>query len=115
MDVLAVYEVTKKAVERARKGEGPSLIECKTYRFHGHHGGDPATYRKRRSETEKDDWIARCPIINTRAAVIKAKKASEAEMLAIEDAVEDEVQAAVQFALDSPWPPGDDAFTDVFV
>jgi pyruvate dehydrogenase E1 component alpha subunit len=115
MDVLTVYETAKIAIERARKGDGPTLIECKTYRFHGHHGGDPATYRKRKSETEKEDWIARCPIVCTRAEIIKAKKATEAEMFSIEEKVEEIVQASVQFAIDSPYPPPEDAFTDVFV
>ena len=115
MDVIAVYEAAKTAVARARKGKGPSLIECKTYRFHGHHGGDPALYRKRKSETEKEDWMARCPIVCTRAAILKAEKATEEELLAIENKVEEQVQAAVKFGLESPYPPPEDVFTDVFV
>lgn len=114
MDVCAVYEETVKAVERARKGEGPTLIECKTYRWQGHHVGDPAEYRKRRSETEKEDWMERCPIKNLKAEVLAAEIAKETDLEKIENAVEKEIQAAVQFAKDSPYPDAVEAYTDVF-
>ena len=114
MDVVAVYEAAKKAVERARKGEGPTLIECKTYRWQGHHVGDPATYRKRRSETEKEDWMKKDPISALKEAVLKAGIASEEDFDKLDRLVEDEIQAAVQFAVDSEYPPAEDAYTDVF-
>ncbi len=114
MDVAAVYEAAKKAVERARKGEGPTLIECKTYRWQGHHVGDPATYRKRRSETEKEDWMKKDPIPALKEAVLKAGIASEEDFDKLDRLVEDEIQAAVQFAVDSEYPPAEDAYTDVF-
>ncbi len=114
MDVAAVYEAAKKAVERARKGEGPTLIECKTYRWQGHHVGDPATYRKRRSETEKEDWMKKDPIPALKEAVLKAGIASEEDFDKLDRLVEDEIQAAVQFAVESEYPPAEDAYTDVF-
>ena len=114
MDVVAVYEAAKKAVERARKGEGPTLIECKTYRWQGHHVGDPATYRKRRSETEMEDWMKKDPIPALKEAVLKAGIASEEDFDKLDRLVEDEIQAAVQFAVDSEYPPAEDAYTDVF-
>ena len=114
MDVAAVYEAAKKAVERARKGEGPTLIECKTYRWQGHHVGDPATYRKRRSETEKENWMKKDPIPALKEAVLKAGIASEEDFDKLDRLVEDEIQAAVQFAVDSEYPPAEDAYTDVF-
>lgn len=114
MDVVAVYEAAKKTVERARKGEGPTLIECKTYRWQGHHVGDPATYRKRRSETEKEDWMKKDPIPALKEAVLKAGIASEEDFDKLDRLVEDEIQAAVQFAVDSEYPPAEDAYTDVF-
>lgn len=114
MDVIAVYEAAVEAVERARKGEGPTLIECKTYRWQGHHVGDPAIYRTRRSETEKEDWMARCPVATLKKEMIEAGIASEAEVAALEEKVEAEVQAAVKFAADSPYPDAEEAFTDVF-
>nr|WP_312094069.1 thiamine pyrophosphate-dependent enzyme [Aminipila sp.] len=115
MDVIAVYEAAKEAVERARNGEGPSIIECKTYRWQGHHVGDPAAYRKRRSETEKEDWMARCPVTNLRAEIIKTKKAREEEIIALEERIETEVQTAVKFAAESDYPEASEAFTDVFL
>lgn len=114
MDVIAVYEAAKKAVDRARKGEGPTLIECKTYRWQGHHVGDPATYRKRKSETEKEDWMAKCPIANLKKEMLEVGKATEEEFTALEAKVEAEIQAAVKFAVDSEYPDAEEAYTDVF-
>lgn len=114
MDVIAVYEAAKKAVERARNGEGPTLIECKTYRWQGHHVGDPATYRKRKSETEKEDWMARCPIANLKKAMLEAGKATEEDFAAMETKIEEQIQAAVKFAVDSEYPDAEEAYTDVF-
>lgn len=114
MDVIAVYEAALEAVERARRGEGPTLIECKTYRWQGHHVGDPATYRKRRSETEKEDWMARCPVAALRKEMLEAGIVKEDEIVALEEKVEAEIQEAVKFAADSPYPDPEEAFTDVF-
>ena len=114
MDVVAVYEAAKTAVERARKGEGPTIIECKTYRWQGHHVGDPATYRKRKSETEKEDWMKKDPIPALRKAVLKEGIATEADFAKIDEMVEKEIQNAVKFAVDSEYPPAEDAYTDVF-
>ncbi len=114
MDVTAVYEAAVEAVKRAREGKGPTLIECKTYRWQGHHVGDPATYRKRRSETEKEDWMARCPVATLRNEMIDSGKAKEAEIEALESKIEEQIQEAVKFAADSPYPDASEAFTDVF-
>ena len=114
MDVTAVYEAAVKAVKRAREGKGPTLIECKTYRWQGHHVGDPATYRKRRSETDKEDWMARCPVATLRKEMIESGKAKEAEIEKLESQIEEQIQEAVQFAADSPYPEASEAFTDVF-
>lgn len=114
MDVTAVYEAAKEAVARAREGKGPTIIECKTYRWQGHHVGDPATYRKRRSETEKEDWMARCPVANLKKEMIEAGKAKESEIEALENKIEEQIQEAVKFAADSPYPDASEAFTDVF-
>ena len=115
MDVLAVYEVAKEAVARARRGEGPTLIECKTYRWQGHHVGDPAVYRKRKDENEKDEWMERCPTCNFREDAIKAKKVTEAEIVALEAKIEEEIQAAVKFAAESDYPDPSMAYADVFI
>ncbi|MGF6376043.1 pyruvate dehydrogenase E1 component alpha subunit [Clostridiales Family XIII bacterium PM5-7] len=114
MDVTAVYEAAVEAVERARKGEGPTIIECKTYRWQGHHVGDPATYRKRRSETEKEDWMKKCPVKALRESMIAEKKATKKAIEALEAKIEEEIQEAVRFATDSEYPDAADAYTDVF-
>ena len=114
MDVLAVYEAAKEAVARAKRGEGPTLIECKTYRWQGHHVGDPAVYRSRRSETEKEEWQARCPVTTFKSEICKADKALEVVIQEIETKIEQEIQVAVKFAAESDYPLAEEAFTDVF-
>ncbi|MCI9595925.1 MAG: pyruvate dehydrogenase (acetyl-transferring) E1 component subunit alpha [Firmicutes bacterium] len=114
MDVVAVYEAAEKAVKRARAGKGPTIIECKTYRWQGHHVGDPAEYRQRRSETEKEDWMERCPVKTLKKEMIESGKVTEAEVSALEERIEAEIQEAVKFAADSPYPDAADAFSDVF-
>lgn len=113
MDVLAVHKAAEEAVKRARSGNGPTLIECKTYRWQGHHVGDPATYRERRDANEKASWVERCPLVNFRAQIMK-NGVAEKDILKIEEAVEKEVKAAVQFAVDSPYPDAGEAYADIF-
>jgi pyruvate dehydrogenase E1 component alpha subunit len=113
MNVVAVHQAAEKAVKRARIGEGPTLIECKTYRWQGHHVGDPAVYRARKNENEKAEWMDRCPIKLLRNALLRGK-ASEEELLKIEEAIDKEVQAAVAFAKESPYPDPAEAYADIF-
>ncbi len=113
MDVLAVHQVAEEAVKRARSGNGPTLIECKTYRWQGHHVGDPATYRERKDLNEKSSWMEKCPIENLKQKMI-ATKISEKEIQKIMDTVEEEVQEAVKFAIESPYPDPSEAYTDQF-
>lgn len=114
MDVLAVNEVAETAVKRARSGKGPTLIECKTYRWQGHHVGDPATYRERKNVNEKQEWMERCPCTNFKEDIIKDKIVTAKEVKLAEEAIEKEVQEAVKFATDSPYPDPSEAYTDVF-
>ena len=101
-DVIAVYKAAKWAVERARRGEGPALIECKTYRWLGHHVGDPGTAYRTREEVEA--WKARCPIKRLRECLLAAGIASEEELARLEAEVEEAVGKAMKFALNSPFP-----------
>ena len=110
-DVEAVYEVVAAAVARARAGEGPTLIEAKTYRQRGHHEGDPATYR---TKEEVDGWLERCPVKCYREALLRDGVATEAELAAIEAATEDEMRAALAFALASPLPDVSTARDGIF-
>lgn len=113
MDVMAVHQVTEEAVKRARSGNGPTLIECKTYRWQGHHVGDPGSYRERKDPNEKASWMERCPVHCFREKILSLK-VTEKEIVKIEEAVEAEVQAAVRFAVDSPYPDPSEAYTDLF-
>jgi len=107
-DVMAVYEAVDKAVKRARKGQGPTLIECKTYRWQGHHVGDPAVYRP---DKEKEKWMAYDPIGNLE----KTKVLTKSEIEEIKNKVEKEIQEACKFAEESDYPDASEAFTDLFV
>ena len=114
MDVFAVYDASAEAVKRARDGKGPTIIECKTYRWQGHHVGDPGDCRVRKDKKEKEKWQARCPIVNFRALMLKAGIAED-KIASLEAVVEEEIQAAVKFAADSPYPDVNEAFQDVFL
>lgn len=107
-DVFAVYETVKQAVERARRGEGPTLIECLTYRWQGHHVGDPGEYR---DPQELADWKAKEPI----AQLEKRGLLTQDEIDAIKAGVEEEIKAACKFAEESPYPDASEAYADLFV
>ena len=110
MDVLAVYEAASKAVERARRGDGPSLIECKTYRFLGHSRGDPA-YGPYRTKEEVESWKKRDPI----KKVLGMIKLSDQEAKKIEEELVAEIEEAVRFAQESPYPDPQEALHDIYV
>lgn len=101
MDVLAVREAVGRAVERARRGEGTSLLECQTYRWYGHSRSDPRKYRSREEEAA---WKARDPITTFAARLVAAGVADEAEIDALEESVRCSLEAAVAFAIQSPAP-----------
>lgn len=111
-DVLKVYETVKEAVESARDGQGPALIECKTYRSKGHHVGDPATqYRTREEEAS---WKERCPLGCFKDYLIKNRGLDPKGIQSLENTINDEIQAAVEFAKNSPYPDAAEAFEDVY-
>lgn len=110
-DVLAVYEVAHEAVKRAREGAGPTLIECKTYRWRGHFEGDPTTYR---AKEELEEWMAKDPIPRFARYLEENGYASRKELEEIERSVESEVQQAIDFAEKSDLPDEADAVTDVY-
>jgi TPP-dependent pyruvate/acetoin dehydrogenase alpha subunit len=112
MDVLAVKEVISKAVSRARGGEGPTLIECKTYRYFGHSRSDPRAYR---TKEEEADWREKCPIRRFRQRLLDEKIATAGELEQIESQVQEEIEAAVKFALDAPYPSVDSLKEDLYV
>jgi pyruvate dehydrogenase E1 component alpha subunit len=103
-DVLSVYEAARRAVERARAGAGPSLLECKTYRFKGHARFDPAVYRPKE---EEEEWKKRDPVQLWAARLVDAGIAGEDRLKAIRSAVRKEVEAAVEYAAQSETPAPD--------
>ncbi|RLC37582.1 MAG: pyruvate dehydrogenase (acetyl-transferring) E1 component subunit alpha [Candidatus Nealsonbacteria bacterium] len=111
-DILEVYKVSQEAIERARKGEGPSLVECKTYRWKGHHVGDPG--RVYRSEKEFEEWKEHCPIKTFHERLIKEKISSEKELNLIEKDTKKMVKEVADFAIQSPYPNEKEAYEDLF-
>ncbi len=102
-DVLAVREVAGRAIARARAGQGPTLIESKTYRYVGHHEGDPPVGCYRTAE-EIEEWKKRCPLKVMAAHLYGRWGATEAEIEAVQQQVRDLVEEAVEYARQSPWP-----------
>jgi len=111
MDVLNVKEVVAEAVERARRGEGPTLVECKTYRYYGHSRSDPRVYRTR---DEEKIWRARDPIKSFEDRLIEKGVTTPEKVKELEDLVAKEVQEAEEFALSSPYPPVESLYNDVY-
>jgi pyruvate dehydrogenase E1 component alpha subunit len=113
MDFFDVFAKASAAIERARRGEGPTLIECKTYRYFGHYVGDPLTYRSK-EETEKVR-ASRDPIDNFQKKVISDGKISADEFRSLDDQVSKAIAEAVKFAEASPAPGVSELLTDVYV
>jgi pyruvate dehydrogenase E1 component alpha subunit len=111
MDVLAVRTVAQEAVARARAGEGPTLIECLTYRFRGHSLADPDELR---SKSEKETWLARDPIKRLATYLTDKNLAAEDELKAIDRRIQEVVEDAVKFAQDSPEPDPSELYRYVF-
>jgi pyruvate dehydrogenase E1 component alpha subunit len=110
-DVLAVYKATSEAVEKARRGEGPTLIECKTYRHKGHSRVDPAKYRPKE---EVLDWLRRDPIKNLKEYLAREYSLTDDELQSIEKEAAIRIDEAVKFALESPYPKPEEALEDVY-
>ena len=110
-DVLAVQAAAGRATLRARAGDGPTLLELKTYRWGGHFEGDPRKYRTRDEEAE---WKARCPVARYRKHLLEATGVAEGRLTTLEAAVAAEVAEAVTYALDSPLPAPETALLKVF-
>jgi pyruvate dehydrogenase E1 component alpha subunit len=110
MDVTAVYEASQRAVDRARRGDGPTLLEFTCYRYMGHSRGDPSNYRARQ---ELEHWRSLDPLPRCRTLLIEQGHAS-ASVDALEADCQAEVEAAVAFAISSPEPAPEDAAQHVF-
>jgi pyruvate dehydrogenase E1 component alpha subunit len=110
-DVLAVYEAVLHARDRALAGDGPSMIEAKTYRYRGHYEGDPQVYRR---PGEMEAWKARDPIPAFRARLLAAGVCDETGLVDIESSVQEQLDEAVTFAGVSPVPEEKEALEGVY-
>lgn len=108
-DVLTVFEVAGRFIEKARNGGGPSLLEAITYRFRGHYEGDPQNYRTRQ---EVDAWRKKCPIVHFRKYLLEVASCTEKELLAINQEAENTIQKAKEWSLKQPIPTLDQMIDD---
>ena len=111
-DFFAVYEAAEEAVGRARRGEGPSLIECRGFRYYGHFQGDSMLYF---TEEEKERNRAQDPIDNVKKRGLERKLLTKKQISDIDAKTAAIIEEAVKFAEDSAWPAPEEVFTDVYV
>lgn len=111
MDMFTVKDAMEKAVERARKGDGPTLLEIKTYRYRGHSMSDPAKYR---TKEELEKYKDLDPIMNLKSYILDHKAATADELDAIDESVKEEIADCVTFAENSPYPEASELYTDVY-
>jgi pyruvate dehydrogenase E1 component alpha subunit len=112
MSVEAIHEAVSRAAERARKGDGPTFLEFRTYRYRGHSMSDPQKYR---SKEEVEEYKHRDPIEQIRAIILENNIASEQDLEALDAKVKEIVAESVQFAEASEFPDPKEAYTDVYV
>jgi pyruvate dehydrogenase E1 component alpha subunit len=107
-----VHEGVARAVKRARDGEGPTLLEMKTYRYRGHSVSDPQKYR---TKDEVEEYKDQDPIIKVRKTILENNYATEAALQEIDEKINGIVEASVKFAEDSPWPDDSEVLKDVYI
>jgi len=112
MDPAVVYDAVYEAVERARRGEGPSFLEIRTYRYKGHSMSDAQHYR---TKDEVADYQKIDPILTAKDVIVKKKWASDSEIQAIDARVKELVAECVQFAEESPYPSAEELWQHVYV
>ena len=112
MTAEAVHEGVTRAVNRARQGEGPTLLELKTYRYKGHSVSDPQKYR---TKDEVEEYKNQDPITKVTKTILDNNFATEADLKAIDDKITLIVDASVKFAEESPWPDDSEVYKDVYI
>jgi len=111
-DVMEVYNVVATAVEKARSGKGPTLLEAKTYRYRGHHVGDSGYYR---TDDEVKSWMEnKDPIKRLGDHMIASKVTTQDELDALAETIEEEVESAVEFGREAPLPAPEQAYEDLY-
>ncbi len=114
-DVVEVYEAAVKAVRRGRACEGPTLIECKTYRWRGHHEGDPNQGARYRSKEEIEEWKKKDPIDRLAKKMVTDKVITKKRLAALEKEILEEIDQAVAYADESAFPTVEELYEDVYV
>jgi len=114
-DVVEVFEAASKAVRRARAGEGPTLIECKTYRWRGHHEGDPNLGSRYRDKKDIEVWKQKCPIDRLAKRLVQNKVATKKKLAAIDKEIVEQIDQAVAFAKEAEFPVVEEMYEDVYV
>jgi len=112
MTAEAVHDAVARAVKRAREGDGPTLLEMKTYRYKGHSVSDPQKYR---SKEEVEEYKDQDPITKVANTILDNGFATQAELDAIDARVNAMVDESVKFAEESPWPSDDEVLKDVYI
>jgi pyruvate dehydrogenase E1 component alpha subunit len=112
MSPEAVHEAVARASKRAKDGEGPTLLEMKTYRYKGHSVSDPQKYR---SKEEVDEYREQDPLLKIAASILANKYGSKEDLAAIDKRINDIVEESVRFAEESPWPSDDELLKDVYI
>ena len=110
MDVMAVYKAASRLIERARSGEGPAILECKTYRFEDHSKSTANLVLSYRSKDEIAEWMEKDPISRWSGRLLNEKICTQDEIDKIDETVEKDIEEAVEFAKNSPLPEPEDAF-----
>lgn len=111
MKCETVHDAIAQAADRARSGEGPTFLEIKTYRYRGHSMSDPASYR---TKEEVNEYKLKDPLETTKATILAAGMATEAELEQMEDEIMKAVNASVDFAENSPYPDASELFMDMY-
>ncbi|MBI1987171.1 MAG: thiamine pyrophosphate-dependent dehydrogenase E1 component subunit alpha [Nitrospinae bacterium] len=110
-DVIAVYEATREAVRRARAGEGPTLLECKTYRHRGHFEGDPMSYR---TKEEMEEWRRRDPVERFWGKLREMRLLTETDYAELDRQIRAQIDEAIRYAEESPLPDPAEMMEDVY-
>jgi TPP-dependent pyruvate/acetoin dehydrogenase alpha subunit len=114
-DAIGVYEAVQEANQRARSGQGPTFIEAKTYRLHGHTGMDRFHLGGYRPKEEVEEWAKKDPVKRLRERLVEMKTATAASLDKIDQEARAEIEEAEKFAKDSPYPTKEEILQDVYV
>jgi pyruvate dehydrogenase E1 component alpha subunit len=112
MSPEAIHEAVARAVKRAREGDGPTLLELKTYRYKGHSVSDPQKYR---TKEEVEEYKSKDPIVTVKETILENSFATQEELDAIDAKIDAVVVECVKFAEESPWPNDDEVYKDVYI